>query len=604
RDRTGPYFARLPNTTDRLRKRPDELSMASPTELFDLNKYEKGLDRERQRQKWKRGQQALINIIEEKLAGILQSPSSYGELILCRVMLAIIRARKIRSKKIRRSHQTKPVVQTLISLPQNVVCMQNLESPARTWVTTGTDNPIYISTQQYQETDPAQPEEPEPRRQLTSVTSTQRTRSAPRIMFRWLRQKRIKMVKVLLNSWWRGKKLIFWSTLIPLFLWFVFHFREPLFLNTCRLHGLSQLSFCISSAAPLPPVKLNLTETLVSANENLSGVVEHLAVMHAFPELLFGMQWTMTNLSADMRVVSHYPETRRNLLLEFREYRSASSAVYVAIKILYSSIYDDVRVVLTFTDDIVEQLQQLRNSTWGLHNPYFADFIRRLGRHPARPMIGIRIPLKFEAHLDRLLPKLQENINACERVIVDFKELQRRLDNIQAIATNDRHRRKAEHVPTDSSRIMRLRLWTGSLIKKNTARPEEAAPGPDEKLLHFRPIIVQGSQSFEYILSRYRAVRADLERLARRMRQHADWARGLHPVPLAHDLRLGRKGLAQATKEWVQLLVDDHLFLRLNPAARQELNPLAGKIEAEAGKKKRVGEERDGAGRGGEDRGA
>lgn len=51
-------------------------STASPTELFDLNKYEKGLDRERQRQKWKRGQQALINLIEEKLAGIPQSPQA------------------------------------------------------------------------------------------------------------------------------------------------------------------------------------------------------------------------------------------------------------------------------------------------------------------------------------------------------------------------------------------------------------------------------------------------------------------------------------------------------------------------------------------------
>lgn len=45
-------------------------SAASPTELFDLNKYERGLDRARQGQKWKRGQQALINLIEQKLAGI------------------------------------------------------------------------------------------------------------------------------------------------------------------------------------------------------------------------------------------------------------------------------------------------------------------------------------------------------------------------------------------------------------------------------------------------------------------------------------------------------------------------------------------------------
>lgn len=167
--------------------------------------------------------------------------------------------------------------------------MQNIESPARSRETTGTDSTTYISTQQYQETDPAQLVGPEPRRQWTSVTSTQRTWSASRIMFRWLRQKGFELVQVMPKSWWRRRKLIFWSALIPLFLWFVSHFRESFSSNPCHLHGLSRLSCCTSSAAPLPSVPLNLTETLISTSENLSGVVQHLAVMHAFPELLFGM---------------------------------------------------------------------------------------------------------------------------------------------------------------------------------------------------------------------------------------------------------------------------------------------------------------------------
>ncbi|MCJ1467881.1 hypothetical protein MMC07_006506 [Pseudocyphellaria aurata] len=84
---------------------------------------------------------------------------------------------------------------------------------------------------------------------------------------------------------------------------------------------------------------------------------EDVAVMHAFPELLFALQWTMTNFSAEMRAASHSAETRQGILIEFRGYRSASSAVYSAMKLLYSGIFDDVGLVLTFTYNTIDQLQ-------------------------------------------------------------------------------------------------------------------------------------------------------------------------------------------------------------------------------------------------------
>lgn len=347
-------------------------------------------------------------------------------------------------------------------------------------------------------------------------------------------------------------------------------------------------------------MKLNVTETLVSANNNLTSLVEHVAVMHAFPELLFGLQWTMTNLSADMRAASHFPETRRNLLLEFREYRSASSAVYSAIKTLFSGIYEDVGLVLTFTYTTIEQLQRLRNSTSSRKKKFFANFMKGLNRHPTRPIIGIRIPLNFEHHLDRLVPKLKRNINAGERVIADFTELLRRLDNIQAIANNDRDRCNAEHVSITNSRVPKLRRWIGSVIMKGG--PFEDVPNPDEKLAYFRPVIIQGSQSIEFILSKYRTIYVDLERLADQMKQHERWAYELSPQALVHDLRLGVKSLTETTEEWIQLLMDDSAFLHLNPNADRELNPLTRKIEAEAeARKKRVREQREGVAEGGKD---
>lgn len=347
-------------------------------------------------------------------------------------------------------------------------------------------------------------------------------------------------------------------------------------------------------------MKLNVTETLVSANNNLTSLVEHVAVMHAFPELLFGLQWTMTNLSADMRAASHFPETRRNLLFEFREYRSASSAVYSVIKMLFSGIYEDVGLVLTFTYTTIEQLQRLRNSTSSRKKKFFANFMKGLNRHPTRPIIGIRIPLNFEHHLDRLVPKLKRNINAGERVIADFTELLRRLDNIQAIANNDRDRCKAAHVSIINSRVPKLRRWIGSVIMKGG--PFEDVPNPDERLAYLRPVIIQGSQSIEFILSRYRTIYMDLERLADQMKQHERWAYELSPQALVHDLRLGVKSLTETTEEWIQLLMDDSAFLHLNPNADRELNPLTRKIEAEAeARKKRVREQREGVGEGGKD---
>lgn len=45
-------------------------SKASPTNSFDLDRYEKELDRKREGHNWKRGQQILIDSIDNKLVGI------------------------------------------------------------------------------------------------------------------------------------------------------------------------------------------------------------------------------------------------------------------------------------------------------------------------------------------------------------------------------------------------------------------------------------------------------------------------------------------------------------------------------------------------------
>ena len=459
-----------------------------------------------------------------------------------------------------------------------------MENHEWSWITTGADNTAFISTLQYQNTNPAHPEEPVSPSQSLTVTSVKYRQSVPNFTFRWLYQRVSKTFKICFNPCWCRKKQIVSSALIFLFLWLAIQFRKPLALNFCHLYGVSHLSFCKSPAVPLPDVKLNVPETLFAANDNFTSIVEHVAVMHAFPELLFGLQWTMTNLSADMTFASHYPETRRNLLLEFREYRSTSSTAYTAIRTLFSGIYNDVGVVLSFTYDVIAKLQQSRNRAHNRIKNQLTKFVWGLDRQPTRPVIGITIPPDFAQYLDRLLPKLKIQINACDRLVAEFNEVLRRLDSIRAIADKDRDRYKAEHLSTIRSRRPKLCRWIISLIM-NRELPEDLPssdePSPDEKLTQFRPIIVQGSQSIEYILSKYRTIYVSLEHLADQMKQHERWAEELSPQALMHDLRLGVKSLTQVTEEWIQLLIDDYTFLRLNPSMKRELNPLTRKMEAQ-----------------------
>lgn len=401
-------------------------------------------------------------------------------------------------------------------------------------------------------------------------------------MFRWLHQNSLKLAKVVLNSCWRLKKSIFWSTLISLVLWFIFHFRESLVSKICHLYGVgvSQLPFHFSSAAPHPSVKLNVTETLASANGNLTSVVEHVALMHAFPELFFGLQWAMSNLSSGMSLATHYPENRRDLRLEFRGYRSYSSDAYNAIKTLFSDIYDEVGLVLTFSHNTIEHLQQLRNTTSDNWKNRFTNFIWALDRQS--PVIGRQIPLNFQQYLDRLRITLKLNIRQGNRLIGVFEEVLHHLDNIQAIADNDRDRYKAEHM---STRTPKLHRWIISII--TNSEPSKDTRGPDEALAQFRPIIIQGSQRIEYILSKLHTIQSDIARLSNQMKQHDRWPRShSSPQALAHDLRLGVKSLTRATEDWIQLLIDDHTFLQQNPVAKRELNPLTRKMEAEARNKR------------------
>lgn len=325
---------------------------------------------------------------------------------------------------------------------------------------------------------------------------------------------------------------------------------------------------------------LNVTETLASANGNLTNVVEHVALMHAFPELFFGLQWAMSNLSVGMSLATHYSENRQNLRLEFRDYRSYSSAAYHAIKSLFSDIYDDVGLVLTFSHNTIEHLQQLRNSTSDNLKNRFTNFIWGLDRQP--PVIGIQIPLNFRQYLDRLLRRLKLNINQGKDLVTVFEKVLRHLDNIQAIADSDGDRYKAEHM---STRIPKLHRWIISII--TNSEPPKDTPGPDVALAQFRPIIIQGSQSIEYILSKYHTIHSDLARLSKQMKQHDRLAHShSSPQALAHDLKLGVKSLTRATEDWIQLLIDDHTFLRQTPVAKRELNPLTKKMEAEARNKR------------------
>ncbi|MCJ1464231.1 hypothetical protein MMC07_002844 [Pseudocyphellaria aurata] len=352
--------------------------------------------------------------------------------------------------------------------------------------------------------------------------------------------------------------------------------------------------FCNSSAAaPLLPssVKLNVTETLVAANEGLTRVVNHVAVMHAFPELLFGLQWTMTNFSGEMRAASHSAETRQGLLIEFRGYRSASSAVYSAIKLLYSGIYDDVGLVLTFTYNTIDQLQARSNlnryraqkTAPNILTRYWQRLAQR--RRSVLSAIGTKIPLSVETHLARLLPKMKNNIRAGDRLLDDFQALLHHFDAIRTTFHTDDHRWKAAHSPKPKSNanLPSLFRW---LHGGPAAAPQDVSLTPDEKLAQFRPLIVQGQQSIQHLLAQYRDVHADLSHLAENLRGDQSWADDLSPRLLMHDLRRGVKALTGATEDWIQLLIDDYMFLRLTPTADRELNPLTRRIEAEAARRK------------------
>lgn len=379
-----------------------------------------------------------------------------------------------------------------------------------------------------------------------------------------------------------------WLALISVFSWFIFHNRQSLLLKICHLDSVSRLSVCISSAAPLPSVKLNVTESLISANDGLIRVVDHIAVMHAFPKLLSGLELTMTNLSFYMRIASHYPETRQKLLRESRTYRSASSFAPIAIEKLFKSIFEDVVLVLLLTHNIIDELQQLHNSISDPKRTLFTNFIRGLNRHPTRSVIG-KFSLKVERYLAKLLPKLKISIVASESLINDFRKALGSLDNVQAFANDDRSQWQAEHVPTTNSRIAKLWRWISSRI--TSTEPPEDEPRPDEKLAQFRPVIVQGLQSVEYILSEYQIIRADLERFAREMKQHERWTHKLSLQAAVRDLRPGLKSLTQVAEEYNDLLWNDILVLRQVPIADRELNPLTKRIEAEAESRKKLTQE-------------
>lgn len=379
-----------------------------------------------------------------------------------------------------------------------------------------------------------------------------------------------------------------WLALISLFSWLIFHHRQSQFLKVCHLHSFSRLSFCISTDAPLPSVKFNVTETLISANDGLTRVLDHIAVMHAFPKLLPGLEWTMTNLSIDMRTASFYPGTRHKLLLQYRTYRFASSLAHTAIVRLFKGIFEDVVLVLLLTHNIIDQLQQLHKSTSDPKKTFFTSFIRGLFRRPTRSVIG-EFSLKAENYLAKLLPTVKTNINTNEGLIKNFREALGSLDNIQAIVNDDRSQWEAEHVPTISSRIAKLRQWISSMIT-STELPEDE-PRPDEKLAQLRPLIVQGSQSVEYILSEYQIIHADLERFAREMKQLERWAHELSPQAAVHDLRPGLKRLTKSAEEYEDIIWDDILVFRLIPFADRELNPLTKRIEAVAESRKNLTQE-------------
>lgn len=410
---------------------------------------------------------------------------------------------------------------------------------------------------------------------------------------------------------WRRKWVIISSCFILLLSCFISQNREYLALKICRLQGdRFQLPFiCVSSAAaPLLPssMKPNVTEALVAVNQDLTRVVNHVAVMHAFPEMLFGLQWTMTNLSAEMRAASHYPETRQGLLIEFRGYRSASSAVYTAIKLLYSGIYDDVGLVLTFTYNTIDQLKALiernriRAQKPAKHN--FTHSMRRLirRRRPVHSAIGTKIPLSLQYHLAKLLPKLKSSIKVGDRLVNDFQALLHHVDTIQTTFHTDDHRWNAAHFikPKSNANLPTLYRWLRDALggTVHAAAPQDVSLTPDEKLAQFRPLIVQGQRSIQHLLAQYRSIHTDLSHLAEDLKAQS-WADDLSPQLLMHDLRLGVKGLTSATEEWIQLLIDDFNFLRLTPNRDRELNPLTRRIEVEA-ERRRLQREASGGERG------